>query len=76
MSGKVNFDEANLLYQTVVDIVNSWFDNHKDNQTIYYYANLNFGVNEDLYERNWRTKIEYLVRIAREQLKMFLLDGL
>jgi len=76
VSGKVNFDEANLLYQTVVDIVNSWFDNHKDNQTIYYYANLNFGVNEDLYERNWRTKIEYLVRIAREQLKMFLLDGL
>lgn len=76
VSGKINFDEANLLYQTVVDIVNEWFDKQKEDQTIFYYANLNFGIDEDQYERNWRTKIEYLVRIARDQLRMYLLEGL
>lgn len=76
VSDKINFDEANLLYQTVVDIVNAWFDNHKDDQTIYYYANRNFGMDKDQYERKWRTKIEYLVRIARDQLRMYLLKGL
>lgn len=76
VSGKINFDEANLLYQTVVDIVNEWFDNQEKRQTIYDYAYQNFGINESEYQQNWRTKIEYLVRIARNQLRMYLLEGL
>jgi hypothetical protein len=76
VSGKISFDEANLLYQTIVDIVNTWFDNQKESETIYSYVHLNFGVDETEYEQNWRTKIEYLVRIARNQLRMYLLEGL
>lgn len=76
VSEKIKFDEANLLYQTVVDIVNTWFDHQKESQTIYYYANKNLGIDESEYERNWRTKIEYLVRIARDELRMYLLNGL
>ncbi len=76
VSEKISFEEANLLYQTVVDIVNTWFDNQKESQTIYDYAHQHFGIDKNQYEQNWRTKIEYLVRIARDQLRMYLMEGL
>lgn len=76
VSGKISFNEANLLYQTVVDIVNEWFDMQRESHTTYHYAKENFKIDRDQYEKSWRTKIEYLVRIAREQLKMYLLKGL
>jgi len=76
ISGKINFKEANLLFQTVSDIVNGWFDGTKDKILYNDCTCTNFDIDNIEYEKNWRTKIEYLVRIARDQIKTYLLDGL
>ncbi len=76
VSGKINFKEANLLYQTLVDIVSEWFNDDPDHNSYFYHANSNFFIDKDQYDSDWRTKIEYLVRIAREQLELYLIEGL
>lgn len=76
VSGKINFHDANLLYQTIVHIINDWFDNTSDRNPYYHHAKNILNSSENQYNKIWRTKIEYLVRIAREQLKMYLIEGL
>ena len=76
ISGKIDFEEANLLFQTVSEIVNGWFDGTKDRISYNDCACTHFNIDKIQYEKSWRTKIEYLVRIARDQLKTYLLEGL
>lgn len=73
---KLDMDEAGKLFQTVIDIIDDWFDNHSERSTYYEHLKSNMPINKSQYNRRWRTKIEYLVRIAREQIGTYLLKGL
>lgn len=73
---KINFREAKLLNQTLTDIINDWFDIKSERSTYFEHAKSNFRIEESQYKDRWRTKVEYLVRIAREQIESYILEGL
>lgn len=73
---KITFHEANLLNQTLNDIMNDWFDIKTKRSTYFEHTRSNFDIDKAQYEERWRTKIEYLVRIAREQIESYILEGL
>lgn len=75
-SQKIDSREAHQLYGAVTDMINDWFDHETDSKTYLDYARKNLRIDESQYEERWRTKIEYLARIAREQIKTYLMNGL
>ena len=73
---KVETGKVLPLFSTLVSIIEEWFDDSKEKNPFYHHAAVYLKTTEEEYEKSWRTRIEYLIRLAREELQAYLMDGL
>ncbi|MEW6507326.1 MAG: hypothetical protein AB1432_06215 [Bacteroidota bacterium] len=72
LKGKLNKVEAEAIYLTIKDIICDWCTGFFSNNSIYEYFNSHFILSHDLYLKKYRTKIEYLVKLARDEFANFM----
>jgi|GEM_PF-949538 len=76
ISGKINKKDAQLLYAILVDIVTGLLDREIPTDSYYVIANKHLSISREEYNNEWRVKIEYLARLAREKLILYFTDKL
>jgi hypothetical protein len=65
--GKVNREEAEAIFGALNDICDDWCNGEQSQSSLLDYLKKYLNMNEETYESNYRTKMEYLVKIAREE---------
>lgn len=76
VKGKLNREETEAIYFTIKDIIIDWFSGITTNLSIYDYFVKYMNVEKITYSSNYRTKIEYLVKLTREEISNQLLDDI
>ncbi len=76
VTDKIKRVDASKLYFTLESIIEQWFDESREEHLYLYYYRIHFGEHEAHYEAHWRTKVEYMARVAREQITAWLTDEL
>jgi hypothetical protein len=65
--GKVNRREAEAMFDAFHEMLGDWCNAGSSQCSIQDYFLKHFPVAEDTYERSYRAKMEYLVKVAREE---------
>lgn len=65
--GKFNREQAEAIYFALRDIVNDWCFNGECQEAFYNYLNRYLKIDESLYSTIYKAKLEYLVKLAREE---------
>lgn len=65
---KITRKEAEILFATMCDIVSDWCQGDNNAKSLCEYLGRFVSVSQWEYEHHWRTKIEYLNRVARERI--------
>lgn len=65
--GKVNRKEAEALFAAISDILEDWCSGEESQPSLFGYLNEHLPMNEEIYESTLRPKMEYLLKIAREE---------
>ncbi len=73
VKGKINKEEAESIYLTIRDIINDWYYGVETKDSIYNYFNNYCPIKKEDYLRTYRTKVEYLVKLARDEFANYLL---
>jgi|GEM_PF-2537104 len=68
LKGKVNESEAKILYLVILKVVESWFLDDMPDPGLYKALKMYVSVDQLEYERFWRVKLEYLLKLARDVL--------
>jgi len=76
LKGKLNKVEAEAIFFTMNDIICDWCSGIISKNSIYEYLKNHFSISHELYLKNYRTKIEYLVKLAREEFANYMLQEL
>ncbi|KAF0150957.1 MAG: hypothetical protein FD143_2377 [Ignavibacteria bacterium] len=76
LKGKLNKIEAEAIFFSVNDIINDWCTGNISSSSIYEYLRNHFDVSQDLYLKNYRTKIEYLLKLARDEFADYMIKEL
>lgn len=76
LKGKLNKAEAEAIFFSVNDIINDWCSGAIYRSSIYEYFRNHFDISHDLYLKNYRTKIEYLVKLARDEFAFYMIKEL
>ncbi len=76
LSGKISKTEAHALSALVMDAVRDWAHRDGEGRSLGDYARRHLHVSGADYESLWRTKVEYLVRLARTEAADLLLKDL
>ncbi len=74
--GKLTRTEGEDLHRTIADIVDDWCEGAAGQKSLYDYLCVHRVVNNDEYVSRYRTKMEYLVKLAREEGEAWLLREL
>lgn len=67
VTGKINKNEARALSEILMAIIDDWCMDNPDRLSLYQYAQEHLNISETEYERDWRSKVEYLYKLAREK---------
>lgn len=73
VKGKINKKEAESIYLTISDITNDWHYGVETKDSIYDYFTAHQRSEKEEYLKNYKTKVEYLVKLAREEFAIYLL---
>ena len=73
VKGKINKEEAESIYLTIRDIINDWYYGVETKDSIYKYFTGYHRIEKEEYFKNYKTKIEYLVKLARDEFANYLL---
>jgi hypothetical protein len=73
LKGKVNKNEAEAIYLTISDIINDWYYGVDTKESIHDYFVSHMYISKQEYLEKYRTKIEYLVKLARDEFADYLL---
>lgn len=73
VKGKINKEEAESIYLTISDIINDWYYGVVTKDSIYNYFSAHRKSEKEDYLKNYRTKVEYLVKLARDEFTNYLL---
>jgi hypothetical protein len=65
--GKLNRKEAETVFNAFQDILEDWCNGEQSQSSLYHYLNEYLPMAEALYENTLRTKMEYLLKVAREE---------
>ncbi|MGC8654149.1 MAG: hypothetical protein ACP5US_09200 [Candidatus Kryptoniota bacterium] len=68
LKGKVNESEAKTLYLVIIKVVEDWLSDEISDPGLYGVLKMFVSVDQMEYEKFWRVKLEYLLRVAREVL--------
>jgi hypothetical protein len=74
--GKVNREEAEAIFGALKDICDDWCNGEQSQPSLYDYLKQYLNIDEKNYESNYRTKTEYLLKIAREEFAARLMKEL
>ncbi|HXG37834.1 MAG TPA: hypothetical protein VNL36_03585 [Bacteroidota bacterium] len=74
--GKLDKAEAEALARAFGDIISDWSTAGRLEASLFNYVRRHLSVSEDLYEREYRSKTEYLLKIAREEIAARLMKEL
>lgn len=74
--GKLTRAEGEDLHRTIADIFDDWCEGAVGQRSLYDYLCARRTVNNDEYASRYRTKMEYLVKLAREEGEAWLLREL
>lgn len=69
--GKLCRSEALGLADTINDILNDWIDIGTNGQSNFDYLNRFISVNADEYNLRFKAKLEYLIKLSKEQLRFY-----
>lgn len=72
--GKFNREQAEAVFFALQDIVNDWCFNAGCQDTFHNYLKRHIEIDETTYFNKYKTKLEYLVKLAREEF-ISLLDS-
>ncbi len=70
---KLSRVEAESVFRAFRDMIADWKEDAEQEQGLYGYLQRHLSVSSDVYETSYRTKMEYLLRLAREEFKMRLI---
>lgn len=73
VKGKINKEEAESIYLAIRDIINDWYFGVETKDSIYSYFSAHHHLEKEEYLKNYRTKVEYLVKLARDEFANYLL---
>lgn len=73
VKGKINKEDAESIYLTIRDIINDWYYGVEIKDSIYNYFTAHHKSEKEEYLKNYRTKVEYLVKLARDEFAIYLL---
>ncbi len=73
VKGKINKEEAESIYLTIRDIINDWYYGVETKDSLYNYFNAHNQLEKEEYLKNYRTKVEYLVKLARDEFANYLI---
>ncbi len=76
ITGKVNKREAQSLYVILRDIVTGFCDSEIPTDSYYAITNKHLAISKEEYNDEWRVKVEYLAKLAREKLILYFTDKL
>jgi hypothetical protein len=76
LTAKINKKEAQSLYAVLFDIVTGICNRDTPNDSYYAIAKKHLSLSKEEYNADWRVKIEYLARLAREKLILYFTDKL
>jgi hypothetical protein len=65
--GKVTGEEARALFGALHDIVDEWCDGNSSSDSLYAKFNSHYRIAPELYDTEYRSKMEYLLKIARQE---------
>jgi hypothetical protein len=65
--GKVDRREAEAMFNAFHDMLGDWCSSGYSESSVQNYFVNHYPVDEDTYERSYRAKMEYLLKIAREE---------
>lgn len=71
--GKLARNEAEALFNALHDVVVDWCNGEESKESLFDYLKTHLSVDETHYEATLRAKVEYLVRIARDEFASRLL---
>lgn len=73
VKGKINKEEAESIYLTIRDIINDWYYGVETKDSIYNYFTAHQQLGKEDYLKRYRTKVEYLIKLARDEFANYLL---
>jgi predicted transcriptional regulator len=73
---KITREEAEKLSRAMHSIIVDWFEAGTSENSLFEYARTQFGITKTEYHAVWRTRVEYLARVAREAIKNYLEENL
>jgi len=65
--GKLNRKEAEAVFNAFQDMLEDWCAGEQSQSSLYHYLKEYLQINEETYEATLRTKMEYLLKVAREE---------
>jgi hypothetical protein len=74
--GKVDRKEAEAMFDTFKDLLEDWCNSEESQTSIFNYFKQYLPVTEEQYESLYRSKMEYLLKIAREEFRIRLMKEL
>ena len=74
--GKLDRHEAEVMFLAYQDLLMDWCSGAGSNGSIYRYLNQHLPMDEETYAQSYRVKMEYLLKIAREEFAARLLREL
>lgn len=73
---KISLEEAELLYKTIVEIIDSWFDEEGTERCSYYrHAKKYLGISKSEYQQTWSAKVDYMLREVRNKITVYIVEG-
>lgn len=75
-SGKMNLKEVEAFLNAFNDMFDDWCENYDNSASLYEYLNRYLPVCRKEFEDKYRSKIEYLLKIVREEFKNRLIKDL
>jgi hypothetical protein len=74
--GKLGVREGEAIHAALVDLVRDWCSLDGEPKGLYEYLRRHLVVDGQRYESSYRTKLEYLIRVARDEFRARLLREL
>lgn len=71
--GKINRKEAEAIFSAFQDMIDDWVEGTGENYSLYEYFSRRLPIDERTYEAQFRPKIEYLLKIVRQEFAARLL---
>jgi len=69
---KISSEEAKILSTTLREIMTSWWSGDSDEASVAEITKKNFNITQKEYKEFYQTKIEYLVRLAKDRVANYL----